>query len=503
MGTRRKKDGGARAREQNEAPPTEQGQSAFNALVARLFAPVDISSIVVFRIAFGLIMLWEVNRYLNYGWIDDIYIDPLYHFPYQGFEWVRPWPGNWMHVHFYALGLLAILITVGLWYRVSAALFWLEFTYVFLLEKGHYLNHLYLVCLISFLMIFVPAHRSFSLDARRNPKLRSDTVPAWALVLLVTQISVIYIFGGLAKLNGDWLRGEPMRRWLARETDIPIMGRWVTEEWMVYFVSYGGLLLELFVVPLLLWRKTRWYGVVALILFHRLNAEMFSIGIFPTFATAAIILFLPPDLPRRVVSLFQTTHTRNRRQRAARPTLFEETAKDSRLGFMQRPAIQRATIVFLTVYIGLQLLIPLRHFAYPDNPGWTDQGDRFAWRMMLHSKVGEISFNVTDPESEETWKVDPDEYLTRAQAGFIVGQPDMILQFSHFLADEWESRGHDNVEVRAQSLVSFNGRDPLPLIDSTVDLATENLSIMPADWITSLDEQMRLAEEQRSEEAHN
>lgn len=201
--------------------PLAQIRIAFNALVTRMFAPVDISSIVVFRIAFGLIMLWEVNRYPSYGWVASYYIDPVYNFPYVGFEWVKPLPGNLMYVHFYALALLAVFITLGLWYRISATLFWLGFTYVFLLEKAHYLNHLYLVVLISFLMIFIPAHRSFSLDARRHPGWQSDTVPTWALAVLATQVAIIYVYGGLAKINWDWLNGEPMRTWMANET------RWV------------------------------------------------------------------------------------------------------------------------------------------------------------------------------------------------------------------------------------------------------------------------------------
>jgi hypothetical protein len=62
----------------------------------KLFEPVDASTLVVFRIGFGLIMLWEVWRYWTYGWISEYYIEPDFHFKYIGFEWVEPWPGDWM-----------------------------------------------------------------------------------------------------------------------------------------------------------------------------------------------------------------------------------------------------------------------------------------------------------------------------------------------------------------------------------------------------------------------
>jgi len=479
-------------------------RAALNALAARLFAPVDNSSIVFFRIAFGLIMLWEVERYLSYGWVASEYIDPQYFFPYVGFEWVKPWPGIGMYLHFYALAALAVCIAVGFAYRISMTLFFLGITYVFLLDKAHYLNHMYLVCLLSFLMIFIPANRDLSIDAMRRPSIRSRTVPTWALVLLAAQVAIVYIYGGIAKLNGDWLRGEPMRTWLADESDLPIVGSWVREEWFVYFVSDAGLLLDLFIIPFLLLPKTRWLAVIALIIFHRFNATMFSIGIFPMFATAAIVLLLPPDLPRRVAtyvgSMFSTRYGRT--TRPWRGERVAETPDNERsiVPFTQRPLVQRATVGLVVAYLAIQLLLPLRHYLYPGNTAWTDQQDRFSWRMMLHSKVGEMAFEVTDPRTGETWLVEPQTYLTSFQAGNMQSQPDMMLQFSHFLADEWQRNGYDNVEVRAQTMISLNARDRYPIVDPAVDLAAESLSIGNADWITSLSEQERLATAQSGQD---
>ncbi len=482
-------------------------RALLNALVARLFAPVDNSSIVFFRIAFGLIMLWEVQRYLSYGWVASEYIDTQYLFPYVGFEWVKPWPGIGMYLHYYALAILAICIMVGFYYRISAALFFVGVTYIFLLDKAHFLNHMYLVSLISFLLIFVPANQAFSIDARRRPSIRSDTAPAWALVLLVTQVSIIYFYGGLAKLNADWLRGEPMRTWLRDESGLPIIGRLVTDEWFVYLVSYTGLLLDLFIVPLLLWPKTRWFAVIALVIFHRFNAALFSIGIFPMFATAAIVLFLPPEWPRRIAtsvrSMFAPQHRRTSRVRGARRGEVPTPAIPRSVPFMQRSASQRIAVGCIVAYVGFQLIFPLRHHLYQGNPAWTDQGDRFAWRMMLHSKVGEVTFEVTDPSTGTKWDVDPSTYLTSHQLGNMESQPDMIVQFSHFLADEWQRDGYDNVEVRALSSISLNARDPYPIVDPRVDLAAVNLDIWNASWITSLDEQERLAAEQRQAEGQD
>src|ERR1700736_4041134 len=119
----------------------------------RAFAPVDIASLVFFRIAFGLLMVWEVWRYFRYGWIATYWIEPRFLFKYYGFSWVEPWPGNGLYIHWAILGVLGLFIAAGFLYRLSAALFFAGYTYTFLLDQSRWLNHTYLICLFSFLLI--------------------------------------------------------------------------------------------------------------------------------------------------------------------------------------------------------------------------------------------------------------------------------------------------------------------------------------------------------------
>jgi len=279
----------------------------------KLFSPIDISILVYFRIIFGAIMFWQVLRFFQHDlfgidWITRYWIAPTFHFTYYGFDWIRPWPGDLMYVHFIGLGILAICILVGFKYRISTTLFFLGFTYMFLLEEARYLNHFYLIIWISFLMIFVPANRAFSIDALRNSSLRTDTVSSWSLWLLRAQIGIVYFFGGIAKLNSDWLRGEPLRMWLEWRTGFPLLGQFFREEWMVYFLSYSSLLVDLLVVPFLLWKKSRWYAFSIVTIFHIMNFQLFSIGIFPWFMIFATLLFFSPNWPRRIVYFFQKVH---------------------------------------------------------------------------------------------------------------------------------------------------------------------------------------------------
>lgn len=444
------------------------------------FAPIDIASVIFFRVLFGAVMLIEVWRYFNNGWIDRYYIEPTFHFTYYGFGWIQPWSGNGMYWHFLALGVLSFLILIGLWYRLSTILFFFGFTYVFLLDQTQYLNHFYLISLISLILIFVPAHRSASIDAWWRPRLRSETVPAWALWALRAQMGIAYFYAGVAKVNVDWLRGEPMRMWLANREDLTLagpflpVGRLFTEEPVVYFFTYGGLLLDLLIVPALLWRRTRPYAFAAALMFHLMNSVLFKIGIFPWFAIVATLLFFSPDWPRRILNWPRR----------------EESVESP--GLLNPRRGRRIAAALFTIYFSAQILVPLRHFLYPGSANWTEEGHRFAWHMKLRDKNARAKFVVTDPASGRSWTINGRDYLTRRQERKMATRPDMILQFCHHLADQFRERGHPDVEVRARVRASLNGRKRQLLVDPAVDLAAQERTLRHVSWIVPLTTPLQL-----------
>lgn len=428
-----------------------------------LFEPVSVLPLVYMRIAFGVIMMWEVTRYYRFGWIERYYMEPVTFFTYYGFQWLRPLPGEWMYAVWALLGVLAFCITVGLAYRFATTLFFLTFTYIFLLDQSNYLNHFYLISLVSFLMIFLPAHRAFSYDAWVQPGIRATHVSAWSLYWLRFQLGVAYFFGGVAKLNGDWLRGEPMRMWLSSRTDFPVIGAYFTEEWMVYAFSYGGLLLDLLAVPLLLWRRTRWFTVVLVVGFHLMNDNLFSIGIFPWFMIAVTPLFFPPEW-------------------------FRLPSWGADMPEFAPPTLQRQGVVLglLAAYCAFQVVYPLRHYLYPGDVNWTEEGHMFAWHMKLRDKRGDAQFVVYDRATGARWSVDPAHHLTRRQLGELE-KPQAVLMFSHYLADLWVQRGvSKEVEVYAEVYVSMNGRPSQLLIDPCVNLAAERRSPLRNAWVMPL-----------------
>ena len=115
------------------------------------------------------------------------------------------------------------------------------------------------------------------------------------------QVALVYFFGGVAKLNFDWLRGYPLREWLpGSDFYVPPLSDLLHEGWVALLFSYSGLLIDVRAAPLLLWRPTRYWMLSVLLLFHFMNEQLYSIGVFPVLASALTLLFLPPDWPRRV-----------------------------------------------------------------------------------------------------------------------------------------------------------------------------------------------------------
>lgn len=426
--------------------------------------------------AFGLVMIWEVVRYIAADRIRRFYLQPDFLFSYLGFGWVHPWPGHGMMIHFALLGVLGLFVLLGLYYRVSAALFFLGFTYVFLLDQSRYLNHFYLVCLISFLMIFVPAHRQWSLDVRWGLTRGPGTAPAWVLWLLRAQIGLVYFYGGVAKLNGDWLQGEPVRGWLADRAGIPLAGPLLGSAAMVWVFAYGGLLFDLLVAPALVWRRTRAWAFLVALMFHLTNAFVFRIGIFPWFMMAATTLFFEPDWPRRWLP-----------RRPSRDATSSHRGTESAVSFSGR----KLALGLAGAYLAVQLLVPLRHHLYPGDVSWTEEGHRFSWRMKLRSKNGVTQYFVTHPSTGNTQVVDPAQYLLPSQLDEMSTRPDMIQQFAHHLASRARRDGATNAEVRVMARVSLNGRPPHLLIDPRVDLAAQPRNLWPAPWILPLGESLQ------------
>lgn len=439
-----------------------------------LFAPVDISAVVLFRISFGFIMFWEVTRYFRHDWIYRYWVEPSWNFAYGPFHF-SPMGDTAMHALWVILGILALFICFGFLYRISTILFFCGFTYTYLLEQGRYLNHFYLVVLLSFVLIFIPANRYYSIDAKIWKNIKSPVIESWCLWLVRFMIAVPYFFGGIAKINPDWLQGYPLRIWLLSDTDFPIIGPYFTEYWMILVMSYSGLFLDLFIVPALLWKKTRKVGFIAIALFHVMNSELFTIGIFPWFMMLATTLFFDPSWPRN----FRNFIKNQNKLVISKEDLFQ--FENYVTGVKRKPIL-----IGLAIFCGLQIVLPFRHLAIPGNVHWTEEGHRYSWHMKLRSKRGYTTFFVKDKQNGETTEVDLYSYLQDWQIDDMDGKPYMIWEFADFLKEEYSLMGIE-IEVYVDALASLNGRKYQHIIDPNVDLTQQSKPYFGyASWILPL-----------------
>ena len=461
-----------------------------NRLLARATQTVSLAPLAGFRVAFGLLVFGATVRFWAHGWIEELYVKPRFFFSYYGFEWLPRLPAMALYGVFGLLALSALGVALGAFYRWSAGLLLLTFGYVELLDKTNYLTHYYYVTLAAALLAVLPAHRGWSVDARRRGAgWATATVPAWMLWAVKLQVASVYFFGGVAKLKADWLlEAQPLKIWLAANAHLPLVGPLLDDAWVAYAVAWAACLFDL-TVPFFLWRdRTRPGAYVVVVLFHLSTATLFYIGIFPWAMLVSTWVFFRPETHARVLGwLFGGAET-------ARAPVVPGVASG---GFQQPPAaLQRLAGVRFGGWerwlapgaVGalflLQLLLPFRYLLYPGNVLWTEQGFRYGWNIMLIEKAGTVDFHLRDPATGRAWTVDPRGYLTRQQARMLSTQPDMLVQFAHFLAGQ-ECRGGP-LEVRAEAWATLNGRPAQLLVDPAVDLAKQTDSFAPKNWILPL-----------------
>lgn len=425
-----------------------------------LSAPVSALSIVLVRRVFGAVMAIAFLRYFAHGWIDAQFVEPTFFFKYRGFEWVHVLPGPWMHALFAGLTAVALLLACDRAPRLSAALLGLGFTYVQLCDKANYLNHYYLVSILCGLFAVLPRARG------------GKVAFGWLLVLRL-QIGLVYLHAGLAKWSSDWLmEGEPLRYWLA---DLGVggpAGAALAWDGTAVAMAWAGMLFDLTAPFLLLFQPTRKMGFTLIVVFHAATAWLFPIGLFPWLMTLCATLLLPAAWPRRFGF-----------------RIHSERDAGVIHHLRSRPSMMSSAAAYLAVpaFLTFQVLYPFRGLAATGETHWNEDGFRFAWKVMLIDKQASIAFTINrevDGARSTEWH-DPATNLTPFQLDMMSSQPDMILEYAHFLGERaiQETPGANSVSVGARSLVSLNGAAPMPLVSPELNLLTVSKDQPASQWV--------------------
>ncbi|MCH8545665.1 MAG: HTTM domain-containing protein [Cryomorphaceae bacterium] len=427
------------------------------------FKPIDNAALVIFRWLFGLLIFLESVGAIFTGWVRVNMVEPTFSFTFIGFEWMNVLLGPQMYIYYTVMGVFGLMVMVGWRYRLAMVAFTLMWTGTYLMQKTSYNNHYYLLVLVSFIMCLLPAHHFASVDVKTGRVRSRHHMYNWHRWSLILMMTIAYVYGSVAKIYPDWLDATFIRRAFTNRYQTPWLNELFSQSGFHYFISYTGILFDMFIVPALLWRRTRTIAVVASFVFHLFNSAVFQIGIFPYMSLAFILFFYPPDYIRR---------------------RFLSSKPPSLMRRVQLP--KRAVLVkgFVLVFFAVQLVLPLRHYWIDSNVFWSEEGHRMSWRMMLRSKSGYVTFYTVDKNTEERKSVQLSAHLTAKQVRGLATHPDMIWQFAQYLHRINEKEGLD-VAVYADARVSLNGRPKVPLIDSNVDLAGVQWQHFSANpWIT-------------------
>ena len=427
-----------------------------------LFKHIDNSGLIVFRMIFGLLCFLEAVGAVFTGWIRRTLIEPEFTFSFIGFEWLQPLPGNWMYVYYFVMGILGLLIMVGYKYRFSMLMFALMWTATYLMQKSSYNNHYYLLFLLSFLMVFLPANRYASIDVKLNPSLKRLSMPSWCKWVFVLQLFILYTYASIAKLYPDWLDTSVIAILMKNKASYPIIGELLQQTPVHYVLAYGGILFDGLIIPLLLYKPTRKYAFLVSIFFHLFNSIVFQIGIFPYLSLAFSLFFFEPKTIQKIFLKKKPFYNSNE---------------------VIVPKYSNVLIVLFSIYFLIHISLPLRHHFFEDDVLWTEEGHRLSWRMMLRAKNGRTTYSVIDAETNSPIPIKLNDYLTKKQQRSASTKPDVIWQFAQHLKQDFAKKGK-TVKVYVKSYISVNGKPSKQLIDPKIDLANEEWHhFKHHDWI--------------------
>ena len=329
---------------------------------------------------------------------------------------------------------------------------------------------------MSFLLIWMPAHRDFSIDARLNPSIRSKTIANWPMFLLQFQLGVVYFFAGVAKLHPDWLfEAQPLKLWLQAHRDLPVVGDLLASSWVAFAFSWFGCIYDLTIPFFLSSNRTRNFAYLFVVGFHVITWLLFPIGVFPWVMICSTLIYFP--------------HTFHERLLTPLKNLFRWKE-----GISIKPANspRKWALTLVAIYCFVQIALPFRYAIYPGNLFWTEEGFRFSWRVMLMEKKGYATFYVQERITGNRIEIDNYQYLSMQQIDQMSRQPDMILQFAHFIAEKYADTtlhfGTNSVHLRnpavvANVFVTLNGRTNQLFIRDTVDLSTKSYDLKHRTWL--------------------
>ncbi|RIK11982.1 MAG: hypothetical protein DCC50_13815 [Acidobacteria bacterium] len=160
-------------------------------------------------------------------------------------------------------------------------------------DQQTYSSHLTLLTVLLALLAFSGSGKRWALLRRREP---DPTVPFWPQLLMMTQVSVVYLFAGLSKAQPTFLGGEPLQGWMW--PDLP--------HWAFVVLAWATVLTEVGLAVALWVPRVRVLAAVVGVALHLsivtlLDGENLWLVAFALTTTAVYPLFLTRPSLRALV----------------------------------------------------------------------------------------------------------------------------------------------------------------------------------------------------------
>ena len=98
-------------------------------------------------------------------------------------------------------------------------------------------------------------------------------------------------------------------------------------------------------------------------------------------------------------------------------------------------------------------------------------------------KAGYANFRIRDNTTGNEFDIVNRQFLNLHQEKQMSFQPDMMLQYAHFLGEHYEKEGMKNISVFCDCYVTMNGQMSKPMVNPETDLLKERDSFLPKKWV--------------------
>jgi hypothetical protein len=211
---------------------------------------------------------------------------------------------------------VALAFALGLGTRLCGAILTLSMAYALFFDQQLYSNHLYLATLVVLLLTIAESGARFSFDARRSGG--RDLILEWPILLLKIEISIVYFYAALLKINPQYLSGAMLTSFWPFNELAARGGGWA---WVLPILAVASILTELFLAFALWVPHLRWLALAVGVGFHMLiiwtggaqpGVPDIAFAIFALVTVAPYTLFF--DFPARHSAVSEYANADERRR---------------------------------------------------------------------------------------------------------------------------------------------------------------------------------------------